>query len=274
MRLVALLLLFCTPLVTYAQVIVGDAVSSNDIAHARATLERATPKTLTLEPGEFEIIEPAKTLSQPLLWLSSDDTILQRIDVAANQPLGLWMKRRGEPSPKLHQFPAKPVGWVILIGAKAGTANITIIRNGENNTAPAVVDTLVITVGSPPPPTPLEDDFTKSLRSAYQKDQQLGQAEKRWLTALAGIYATASQNSLSTIKTASDLDTLLITARQQAGIPEPEKMLPNLRQRLRQELLNQLQLTDADALQPLSAEMKQRARQTLARIAQALEILS
>lgn len=273
MRLVALLLLFCAPLVASAQVIVGDAVSSNDIAHARATLARATPKTLTLEPGEFEIIEPAKTLSQPLLWLSSDDTILQRIDVAANQPLGLWMKRRGEPSPKLHQFAAKPVGWVILIGAKPGTANFTIIRNGENNSAPSVVDTLVITVGSTPPPPPVEDDFTKSLRSALQKDQQLGQSEQRWLTALAAIYSTASQNSLATIKTASDLDTLLISARQQAGIPEPEKMLPNVRQRLRQELLNQLNITDADALQPLSAEMKQRARQTLARIAQALEVL-
>lgn len=271
MRFVALLFLFCAPLVTYAQVIVGDAVSSNDIAQARATLERATPKTLTLEPGEFEIIEPAKTLSQPLLWLLSDDTILQRIDVAANQPLGLWMKRRGEPSTKLHQFPAKPIVWVILIGAKPGIANITIIRNGENNTAPAVVDTLVITVGSVPPP--VEDEFTKSLRSAFLKDQQLGQADQRWLTALAGIYATASQNSLVTIKTASDLDTLLITARQQTGIPEPEKMLPNVRHRLRQELLNQLHLTDADALQPLSAEMKQRARQTLARIAQALEVL-
>jgi hypothetical protein len=275
MRFLALLLMLCAPLLAHAQVIVGDAISAKDLKLARDTLERATPKTLTLEPGEFEIIEPAQALKQPLLWLTSDDTLLQRIDVAANQPLGLWMKRRGESSAKLHQFPAKPFAWVIVVGAKPGSVALTIIRNGENQTAPVVVDTLIITLGGipPPPPTPIDDAFTKSLRLALQQDQQSGLFEKRWLLALAGIYATASRNELTAIKTVGDLDALLITARQAAGIPEPEKMLPTIRQRLRQELLTQLNVTDADAGKPLTSERKQLARQTLARIAHTLEVI-
>jgi hypothetical protein len=259
----------------YAQVIVGDAVPPGDIAAARAMLERATPKALTLEPGEFEVLEPAKNLTGPLLWLSSHEAVLQRIDVAAQQPLGLWMKRRGEPTARLHQFPAKPMAWVILIGAKAGNGQLTVIRNGTGTGPPVVVETLVVTVGSPgPPPPPPEDELTRALRAAWQQDVAVGVGDKKWLIALAGIYETASQNPLEAVKTAGDLDQLLHTARQAAGIPPVEQALTQLRQRLRTEMLTQLKVPEDGASQPINSDGKQRARQLFARIAQALEVIS
>lgn len=277
MRLIVLLVFCSWPMIAHAQITFGDAVPASDIAQAKATLAKATSKTLALQAGEFEVIEPAKGVTAPLLWIVSNEVALQRIEIAAQQPLGIWMKRRGDALPKLHQFPARPIAWVILVGVQQGTATVQIIRNGENNTAPVVVDTLVVSVGGPapvPPTPPVEDDLTKSLRVALQDDQQAGKAEKKWLQALAGIYATASRDSLVTINNASDLDHVLISARQAAGIPAPEQMLPTLRQRLRQELLTQLNVTDQTANRPFTAEAKRIARQTLTHIAQALEAIN
>jgi hypothetical protein len=270
-------LVLASPAWAYPQIIVGDAIPLDELAQARAKLERATPKTLTLEPGEFEVLEPTKSLAGPLLWLLSNEAVVQRIDVAAQQPLGLWMKRRGEPMPKLHQFPAKAQPWVILIGAQPGNSQVMVIRNGSDNGPPVVVDTLVVSVGGPapgPPTPPVEDDLTKALRAAWLKDAAANQADKKWIGALAGIYDAASRESLDMVKTAGDLDTLLNAARQAAGIPEPEVALPHVRQRIRQELLTQLRVPENGASQPFTVDDKRRAQQVLSRIARALEVLS
>lgn len=277
MRLIVIMYLCTWPMAAWAQITIGDAIPAHEVEQAKAMIEKATPKTLTLQPGEFEVVEPAKGVKTPLLWLTTPDAIVQRIEVAAQQPLALWMKRRGDAVPQLHQFPAKPVTWAIVVGVRQGTATVQIIRNGANNTAPVVIDTLVVSVGGPapvPPTPPVEDELTKSLRAALLQDQQAGRAEKKWLLALAGIYSTASRDSLESIKTASDLDNLLIAARQAAGIPDPELMLPTLRQRLRQELLTQLNVSDQTANQPFTIEARRIARQTLTHIAQALEAIS
>lgn len=275
MRLIVVVCLLLGQASCFAQVIVGDAVPPGDLAAARATLEKATAKALTLEPGEFEVLEPAKSVTGPLLWLSSNEAALQRIEVAANQSLGLWMQRRGEPTARLHQFPAKPVTWVILIAAKSGNAQLTVIRNGTGTGPPVVVDTLVVTVGHPgPPPPPPEDELTKALRAAWQQDVVAGVGDKKWLVALAKVYETASRNPLNAVKTAGDLDQLLHTARQAAGIPPVETALTQLRQRLRTEMLTLLKVPEDGATQPCTSDDKHRARQLFARIAQALEVLS
>jgi hypothetical protein len=275
MRLMVVVCLLLGQATSFAQVIVGDAVPATDLAVAKAMLERATPKALTLEPGEFEVLEPAKALTGPLLWLTSNEAALQRIEVAANQPLGLWMKRRGEPAARLHQFPAKPVTWVILIAAKSGSAQLTVIRNGSGTGPPVVVDTLVVTVGNPqPPPAPPEDELTKRLRAAWEQDVVAGLAVKRWLIALAGIYDKASRDSFEAVKTAGDLDQHLHLARQTAGVPPVEQALPQLRQRLRTEMITQLKVPENGASQPFTQDDKSRARQLFSRFAQALEVLS
>ena len=130
MRWFVLWWLLTWPVTGFAQITVGDAIPTTDVEQARATLEKAAPKTLSLEVGEFEVIEPAKAITGPLLWIVANEACVQRIEVAANQPLGLWLKRRGEPATRLHQFPAKPFPWVILVGVKAGASTIHVIRNG------------------------------------------------------------------------------------------------------------------------------------------------
>jgi len=277
MKWFAMWLLLSTPILAHAQITVGDAVQQTDIDLAKATLEKATPKTLTLQVGEFEVIEPAKGITGPLLWIISNETSIQRIEVAANQPLALWLKRRGETAPRLHQFPAKPFPWVILVGIKTGASTIHIIRNGTTATsAPTIVDKLEVTIGGsipPTPPTPVEDDLTQALRTALKLDQQANQADRKWLLALAGIYEAASRDSLESIKTAGELDQLLNTARQAAGIPEPDRALPNVRQRIRQELLTRLNIPENGQSQPLTAESRKLAKTVLQNIANALETI-
>lgn len=277
MRLFTMFFVLVSPAWAYPQIIVGDAIPLEELAQARAKLERAAPRSLTLEPGEFVVLEPAKTLTGPLLWFMPNEAVLQRIDVAAQQPLGLWMKRRGEPMARLHQFPARPQGWVILMGGQPGTSQVVVIRNGTDKGPPVVVDTLVVSVGGPapgPPTPPVEDDLTKVLRTAWQKDAAANQADRKWLGPLAGIYDAASRDSLDMVKTAGDLDTLLHAARQAAGIPEPDAALPSVRQRIRQELLTQLKVPENGASQPFTADDRRRAQHVLSRIAHALEVLS
>ena len=277
MRWFVLYWLLTWPLSSYAQITIGDAIPLTEVEQAKVTLEKATPKSLTLEVGAFEVVEPAKTITGPLLWIISNETCLQRIEVAANQPLGLWLKRRGETTTKLHQFPAKPFPWAILVGVKAGTSTIHVIRNGTTATsAPAIVDKLDVTIGGtvpPTPPAPIEDDLTQALRAAWKLDQQAGKAERKWLLALAGIYEAAGRDSLESIKTAGELDQLLNTARQAAGIPEPDQALPNIRQRIRQELLTRLNIPENGSSQPLTAESRKLAKTVLSNIAHALEAI-
>lgn len=278
MRQCMLCWLSLMPLAAYGQITVGDAIPPSEVEQARATLEKAAPKTFSLEVGEFEVIEPAKAITGPLLWIMANETCLQRIDVAANQPLGLWLKRRGETATKLHQFAAKPFPWVILIGVKPGTSTIHVIRNGATTTAPpAVVDKLEVTVGGtvpPTPPKPVEDDLTRALRTALQRDQQAKLADRSWVQALAGIYEAAGRDSLESIKTVGELDQLLNSARQTAGIPDPDQALPAVRERIRQELLTRLNVPENGSNQPLTPELKKQAKTVLTQIAHALEVIS
>ena len=62
MRWLVLCWLLLWPITSYAQITVGDAIPAADVEQARATLEKATPKSLTLEVGEFEVIEPLEAL--------------------------------------------------------------------------------------------------------------------------------------------------------------------------------------------------------------------
>lgn len=181
----SLLLLLLLPLAANAQVIIGHGYSDGDIEKAKALVSKekdaptgisvggsyttveiekakevlaaSQPKTLKLEVGEFEVIEPAANVTSPLLWIVQDDSICQRIDIKPNQPFGVWMKRRGEAAAKYHSFEAKPVGWILLIGVKQGQSITHIVKNGATEKeAPSVIDKLDVTVGTPIPPKPPE----------------------------------------------------------------------------------------------------------------------
>lgn len=261
------------PACLQAQVIIGERTDTSS-----APLQRASVKALSLAAGEFEIIEPAPSVSGPLLWLTSQTHCVQIIHVAPQQTLAIWMKRRGETNAKLHQFPARSASWIIVIGVQPGQSSVMVIRNGAKaEQPPELVDQVEVSVGGPapmPPTPPVEDALVKALRTAFQRDQQAGLASRPWLLALAGVYQTASCDSLASLQTIGELDAFLNNARLKVGIPDADKTLPALRECIRQEWLTQLKITDADHAVVLTPETRRLAQQFLARLARALEVIA
>lgn len=261
------------PACLQAQMTIGERAGDTS-----AQLQHASVKALSLAVGEFEIIEPAPSVTGPLLWLTSQTSCVQIIQVVPQQPLAIWMKRRGEAIAKLHQFPARSVSWIIVIGVQAGQSSVIVIRNGlKADQPPELVDMVEVSVGGPapvPPTPPVDDALVKALQSAFQRDQQAGLASRPWLLTLAGVYQTASRDSLASIRTVGELDTWLNTARLKAGIPDADKTLPALRERIRQEWLAHLKITDADHAVVLTPETRRLAQQFLARLARALEVIA
>lgn len=278
-RLLIVMLLLMLPSLAWGQaVIVGEFPPAEKIKEARYTLATAEPKVLALNVGEFEIIEPAKSLAGvPLYWHISDSSIMQRIDVAANQTTGLWMKRRGEPEAKLHLFPARPVAWVILVGAKQGASSIAIIRNGLVSTTdpPAVVDSVAVTVVAPkpvdPPQPPPDDPLVKAFRTAITQDVAAGKADKKWLLLLAGVYEMASEDELLNVKTMGALNDLIGAAIDKLKIPKPDLQFPSLRRAIQQEMFAKLGVNKDGGSMSLTNDLKVQARSCMARIAKALE---
>lgn len=151
----ALFVFFLATLPVVGQKItLGDSVPSGAVDAAKQLLKDAAPKTLALNVGEFEVVEPSASLKSPLLWLPINEDLVQRIEIAANQPFAIWMIRRGDKAPKLHQFQPQPVSWCLLVGVKDGKSSIFVIRNGDATTAPQVADRLDVTVGKPQPDPP------------------------------------------------------------------------------------------------------------------------
>lgn len=277
-RAIAVLLVILLPSLGWGQaVVVGEFPPPEKIKEAKYTLATAEPKVLALNVGEFEIIEPAKSLAGiPLYWHISDANIMQRIDVAANQTTGLWMKRRGEPEAKLHLFPARPVAWVILVGAKQGASSIAIIRNGlTSSEPPLVVDTVAVTVGTPkpidPPLPPPDDPLVKAFRTAMAQDIAAGKGDKKWLLPLAGVYEAASNDSLDSLATMNDLDARLNSARIAAGIPDPDKQFLNLRRVIQSELYSQLGVSKDSGSIPFKVDTRRLAKAAMAKISASIE---
>ena len=134
---------------------VGSQYTTPEVAKARDILDAIKPKKLQMNIGEFEVAEPGKGVTTPLLWLVQDEKLFERITVQSNQPFAIWSTRRGETSPRLHLFEAKPFVWAILVARQEGSGNIQIIRNGDSlDKPPVIIDTIEAVIGNPKPPTP------------------------------------------------------------------------------------------------------------------------
>lgn len=264
---------------TPAGISVGGSYTTVELDKAKRIIAESQPKLLKLEVGEFEVIEPAASVTSPLLWIVQDDSICQRIDIKPNQPFGVWMKRRGEATPRYHSFDAKPVGWILLIGVKQGQSITHIVKNGATDKeAPSVIDKLDVTVGEVVPPKPIDppvdDPLVKTFRNAASKDATLGKADKKWLLPLAGIYEAASEDDLEGLSKISDLDSRLLAARKNVGIPEPDAQFPNLRDAIKQEIYRALNVSDADGGVTLTPDTKRLAKVCFGKISKALEVLA
>lgn len=296
----SLFLLLLLPLAVNAQIVIGHGYSDGDIEKAKALVSKDTPtgisvggsyttveiekakevlaasqpKTLKLEVGEFEVIEPAANVTSPLLWIVQDDSICQRIDIKPNQPFGVWMKRRGEQSARYHSFEAKPVGWILLIGVKQGQSITHIVKNGATEKeAPSVIDKLDVTVGTPIPPKPPEpdlSDFEKQLKAAGNADIAAGKGTKAHAEMLAGIYRGAAESPPQAGTIGSLYDTLR-EAVKAAGIPTPDKSLPTLRKLIEAELNKRLP-TDREKV--ITLEDRNRITAAFNFIANALEAVT
>lgn len=302
----SLFLLLLLPCLCHAQVIIGHGYSDGDIEKAKALVSKekdaptgisvggnyttveiekakevlaaSQPKTLKLEVGEFEVVEPAANVTSPLLWIVQDDSICQRIDIKPNQPFGVWMKRRGDAVAKYHAFDAKPVGWILLIGVKQGQSITHIVRNGADKEPPAIVDKLDVTVGTPvppkPPEPPVDDPLVKTFRQAAAKDATAGKADKQWLLPLAGIYEMASEDDLSGLRTMADLDSRLLAAREKAGIPDYINQFPELRKAIQAEIYRALNVDAGSGATVLTDDTKRLAKVCFGKVSKALEVLA
>lgn len=258
---------------------VGSQFTTTEVDKARELLKAIEPKKLEIKVGEFEVIEPAKTVTTPLLWVSMDDTVIERIAIPKGQPCAIWMTRRGESEPKLHLFEAKPFEWAILVGKKNGTSTIQIIRNGDDATKPPViVDRIDTVVGKPAPKPvdppvepPVEDRLVKTFREAAQSDAAAGKFNKQHLVALARVYKKVSEDSLEKLLTMNDLDSKLLAERMAASIPDPEVVFPSLRKAVQLELYQQLGINKDSGSVELKVDTRRLAKATMARIASALE---
>lgn len=258
---------------------VGSQFTTSEVDNARKLLQAIEPKKLEIKVGEFEAIEPAKSVTSPLLWVSMDDTIVERIAIPKGQPCAIWMTRRGDAAPKLHLFEAKPFDWAILVGKKNGASTIQIIRNGDDATKPPVViDRIDMTVGKPEPKPvdppvdpPAEDRLVKTFREAAQQDAAANKSDKKHLLALSRVYKKVSEDTLEALKTMSDLDSRLLAERIAASIPDPETVFPALRKAVQSELYQQLGINKDSGAVELKIDTRRLARSVMARIAVALE---
>ena len=258
---------------------VGSQFTTSEVDNARKLLQAIEPKKLEIKVGEFEAIEPAKSVTSPLLWVSMDDTIVERIAIPKNQPCAIWMTRRGDAAPRLHLFEAKPFDWAILVGKKNGLSTIQIIRNGDDATKPPVViDRIDMTVGKqepkpvdPPVDPPVEDRLVKTFREAARQDAAANKSNKQHLLALSRVYKKVSEDSLESLKTMNDLDSRLLAERIAASIPDPETVFPVLRKAVQSELYQQLGINKDSGTVELKVDTRRLARSTMARIAVALE---
>lgn len=274
-----LLLLFLLPSLAQAQSITyGDAIPAQAVDAAQKTIDAAKPKMLALNPGEFEIIEPAKGVAASLLWLSTDPSTMQRLEIPAGQAFSIYGIRRGDKVAKHHVFQARAFAWSVVIGATQGHNVLTLVKSGDKpELAPVVVDTIDVTVGKPKPvvpDVPVDDALTQALRVAANADYKAGKSDKKILLPLAGIYEAAANDTLATVTTVGALDDRLYQARLAAGIPEPEVAYPTMRKAIQTEIYSKVGVDNNSASKPLTDAMKKSANAVFSRVAASLEAIA
>jgi len=265
MKRLALLFLLLTSSSLYSQAItVGDAIPQKAVDEAKQTIASAQPKILKLAVGEFEVIDPAKGIVVPLLWLGTDDTTITKIQVPSGQAVSIYSIRRGDKVAKHHTFAAKAYAWTILMGAKVGLNAITLIKSGDKpELIPVIVDTISVTVGDPAPvPAPVDPDVpsTDPLVLAALADIKAGKGNVEDVLNYAAIYSMFSTQvkNDTTLVTVGDLFNQMNAAIDRLLGSDIEKAFPTLRKAMGKELSGKIPtnaaLKIADNKDAISAE--------------------
>jgi len=249
--------------------------TNEQIQSAKDIVKSAETAPTKLSTGGYALIDIKLEGKLKSYVVPGSDDCIKTILIAKGQAYEGWLVDKDS-----NQFGWKridPVAWdrVLVTGIKNGTATLIwhMVQNGESE----VVAAFQFIIGKPPlnpdepPDVPVDDELTKGMRAALAKDKAAGVADVKYLLSLSGIYEAASKDSLDTIKTAGELDALLNAARLAANIPEPEKMLPEVRQFIKRQMQANL---GTEQSTPINADAKRLAKTLMGKIGDSLEKLA
>jgi hypothetical protein len=163
-RFLALLFLI-VPALAHGQdlggvVLGGKKPTPQDVANARGVLAALEDSNaLALEVGEYEVVKIKEENGQPVIkgpvaWFSINSSIIERVDVPANQSFPIYLKRKGQPKAVYHVLPPQKYPYWLLIGVSPGASPFLMVQNGEAGKPPSEATRLDVTVGKLPDPGP------------------------------------------------------------------------------------------------------------------------
>lgn len=159
MRLLSLLLLLALSGVCQGQitgaVVVGDTVTKEQEASAKALLDRLKGNNFQWDVGNFQIFQKGAKAKGDLTWDVSDESVIEVKEIAPSTRLMVDNAvRAGESSPKDHDFPAQAESYWKFKAIRAGSTSISIWGVSEDGKKVVRVAKMQITVGKPQPPKP------------------------------------------------------------------------------------------------------------------------
>lgn len=276
--LIVMLFLCSSSVVAQERLTLSKFPSVEQIQSAKEIIKSAETAPTKMPFGGYALIDIKLEGKLTNYTVPGSDDCIKTVLIPKGQAYEGWLVDKATNEFKWTRI--EPVAWdrLLVTGTKNGTATLIwmTVQNGEA----VVVAAFQFVVGKPAPKPvdppddpviPVDDDLTKAMRAAYAKDKVAGIGDPKYLIAMSGVYEAASNDSLDTIKTAGDLDDLLLAARKAAGIPEPDKVLTETRQFIKRQLLANLTGgVDAPAT-VMDAAKKTTAKTLMGKIAESLE---
>jgi len=278
----SLLLLLLLPGFLQAQhtLVLSKKPNAEQVATAEATIKSAQQSPTQLAFGGYAIVDIKLEGKLRSYVVPGSDDCIKTIPILKGQSYSGWLVPAGKTQFEWVTIePNKDIDRLLVVGTANGSATVIwhAVVNGESE----IVAAFKFDVGKPRPVPPKPDDpvvpddpLVKSFKEALNKDVLAGKGDKKWILPLAGIYEAASNDSLESMATMGDLDNVLFSARQKAGIPDPEVQLLNLRKAMQAELYQQLGVNKDSASVPFKPDTRRLAKATLLKIANALEAIT
>jgi hypothetical protein len=195
MRHTFTILLLLWPALAWGQIpggftVGGSKPSKEQVQQAQKVIADATADdgVLRLEVGEFEVVQIKEengklAIVGPVAWFAVNEAVVKRLDVPANHPFPIYLKRRGEPKAKLHVLPPQKHPYWLMIGDQVGNSPFLMVQNGADAAKPPVeAHRISVQVGpdkpkpdpdidpKPPGPVPIIDKGLRVLIVWETKD--------------------------------------------------------------------------------------------------------
>lgn len=282
MRLLAaslLSLLLLSPIYPQERYGLAPGPTKEKLADAAKVLASVNNNPIAMPYGGYALIDIDVTGELVPYIVPGSDECLDIELIPKGKSTKQWHVKKGDAEFSWVTIPADDkVDRLKVSGIEKGSQ--TILWMSVANGKPYVVKGYKFDIGpqkpKPKPDDPVipDDPLVKSFKDALSKDVLAGKGDKKWILPLAGIYEAAGNDSLESMATMGDLDNVLLSARQKAGIPDPEVQLLNLRKAMQSELYQQLGINKDSASVPFKPDTRRLAKATLLKIATALEAIA